>query len=264
MKQKKQSGFTLVELAIVLVIIGLIVGGVLVGQDLIKAAENNAAIQQFEKTDAAVNTFRTKYNGIPGDLLNPANFGLASSNAGTAGRADGDGVIETAGAAGCSNAFGLGGESALFWNHLAFVQLIGGTFAISDYTADAAITSIGDSHLPQSKFGKGNRLHITNVAGRNVYVVSNITATTATTCALTGQDGLTPLQASNVDVKKDDGNASTGIVVSVAAADPSALAGGAGTPAAGDCYDSDTGAFATTSEDLSNALGCQLRIRTSF
>ncbi len=55
-----QLGFTLIELSIVLVIIGLIVGGVLVGQDLIKAAETRATVGQVEKYNAAVNTFRTK------------------------------------------------------------------------------------------------------------------------------------------------------------------------------------------------------------
>src|ERR1700746_416796 len=61
-------GFTLIELSIVLVIIGLIVGGVLVGQDLIRAAEVRATISQIEKYNTAVNTFRGKYNALPGDL----------------------------------------------------------------------------------------------------------------------------------------------------------------------------------------------------
>ena len=51
-----------------LVIIGLIVGGVLVGQDLIRAAETRAQITQFEKYQSAVNTFRGKFNAIPGDM----------------------------------------------------------------------------------------------------------------------------------------------------------------------------------------------------
>ena len=66
-KQGKNKGFTLIELSIVLVIIGLIVGGVLVGQDLIKAAEIRATVSQVEGYNSAVNTFRLKYNGLPGD-----------------------------------------------------------------------------------------------------------------------------------------------------------------------------------------------------
>ena len=69
LKKPSQAGFTLVELAIVLVIIGLIVGGVLVGQDLIKAATVRSTVTDIEKYNGAVTTFRSKYNGLPGDLL---------------------------------------------------------------------------------------------------------------------------------------------------------------------------------------------------
>ena len=53
-----RSAFTLVELAIVLVIIGLIVGGVLVGQDLIKAAQIRSVVTDIERYNAAATTFR--------------------------------------------------------------------------------------------------------------------------------------------------------------------------------------------------------------
>ena len=62
------AGFTLIEMSIVLVIIGLITGGVLVGRDLIEAAKIRAQITQVERFKTAVQTFRTKYNGLPGDL----------------------------------------------------------------------------------------------------------------------------------------------------------------------------------------------------
>src|SRR3984957_20998129 len=86
-----RNGFTLIELSIVLVIIGLIVGGILVGQDLIKAAEVRAQLLQIEKYNSAVNTFRGKFGGLPGDLaLSLANqFGFTSGsncNGGAAGR----------------------------------------------------------------------------------------------------------------------------------------------------------------------------------
>src|ERR1700712_5355694 len=96
----KTQGFTLIELSIVLVIIGLIVGGVLVGQDLIRAAEIRATISQIEKFNTAVNTFRGKYNAIPGDmnLSTAITFGFATTNratgAATAGQGDGNGLLD--------------------------------------------------------------------------------------------------------------------------------------------------------------------------
>jgi prepilin-type N-terminal cleavage/methylation domain-containing protein len=64
-------GFTLIELAIVLVVIGLVVGGVLVGRDLIGAATMRAQLSQIEQLNTGVATFRDKYGGIPGDLPIP-------------------------------------------------------------------------------------------------------------------------------------------------------------------------------------------------
>src|ERR1035441_6191452 len=86
-------------MAIVFVIIGLIVGGVLVGQALIRAAGVRATISQIEKYNTAVNTFRDKYGGLPGDLnaTLAAQFEL-TPRAGTVGLGDGNGVIEANGA----------------------------------------------------------------------------------------------------------------------------------------------------------------------
>jgi hypothetical protein len=83
----------------VLVIIGLIVGGVLVGQSLISAAEVRAQITQIEKYNAAVNTFRSKFNAIPGDMRPEivTLFGFVQGSA-CDGRApgfrNGDGVLD--------------------------------------------------------------------------------------------------------------------------------------------------------------------------
>src|SRR5271166_3486100 len=95
----KEKGFTLIELSIVLVIIGLIVGAILVGRDMIKAAEIRSTISQEEKYQASVNTFRLKYAALPGDMLSTQAvafgfFSLASTIAGTPGNQDGNGLIE--------------------------------------------------------------------------------------------------------------------------------------------------------------------------
>lgn len=102
-----RHGFTLIELSIVLVIIGLIVGGVMAGKTLIQQAEIRVAASQLEKLETAYRTFQLKYECIPGDCLNATDyFGLnyvvvaagcpPSGGAGN-GNGNGDGFIDNAG-----------------------------------------------------------------------------------------------------------------------------------------------------------------------
>lgn len=64
---QRQNGFTLVEIAIVLVIIGLLLGGVLKGQGLIDSAKVKNIIQQSNSLTAAVNAYQDKFRALPGD-----------------------------------------------------------------------------------------------------------------------------------------------------------------------------------------------------
>ena len=91
-----RRGFTLVEIAIVLVIIGLIVGGVLVGADLIKVAKLRNAASELDKISAAVNTFKTKYNCTPGDCPIALNYfpSAYSTYGACTGNGDGNGLID--------------------------------------------------------------------------------------------------------------------------------------------------------------------------
>jgi prepilin-type N-terminal cleavage/methylation domain-containing protein len=84
MNIKSQQGFTLVEIAIVLVIIGLLLGGVLGGQQLIASAKVKSQIQQIKEISAAINTYQDRYGVLPGDDRN------AATNTGVAGLARGD------------------------------------------------------------------------------------------------------------------------------------------------------------------------------
>jgi len=96
------SGFTLIELSIALVIIGLLVGGILVGRDLIVNAQNRKLISSMEQFETVVNTFRNKYSCLPGDCTRAISFGLATQLDGSTvadgngnGRIDADLISET-------------------------------------------------------------------------------------------------------------------------------------------------------------------------
>lgn len=78
----KSHGFTLLELSISLVIIGLLAGGIMIGRHLIHVAEVRAQIAQIQDYQTAYNTFRNKYNCIPGDCARGADFfpGVTNGN----------------------------------------------------------------------------------------------------------------------------------------------------------------------------------------
>lgn len=90
----QQGGFTLVEIAIVLVIIGLLLGGALKGQEMIKNAEIRNVITDIRGLSTALYAYRDRYNAIPGD------DGAAVTNSQSAtgvANGDGDGIIDTSG-----------------------------------------------------------------------------------------------------------------------------------------------------------------------
>lgn len=209
-------GFTLIELSIVLVIIGLIVGGVLVGQDLIKAAEVRSVVGQVEKYNAAVNTFRTKFNGIPGDIVSAqaSAFGLCPGNdqtgciTGAAGLGDGNGLLDST--ASINNA---AGEVLTFWQHMSSANLLdGGTFGSDLTTAGAAGTPANPSlYLPAAKISAAGRFIVFSTGGLNFYEIMPIATVASPYTYTTG--GLTPIESFNIDGKTDDGSPNTGVVL---------------------------------------------------
>lgn len=271
----KQQGFTLIELSIVLVIIGLIVGGVLVGQDLIKAAQVRAAISQIEKYDSAVNTFRTKYNGLPGDLNNATNFfPTATDNpvlATCTKYNPGNNVFDdcATGAGGAT----LSGEPAAFWHHLYLSSLIGDAMTDNKLIGGAALAAPGSiaNAFPASKVGSGNyvmaytgntALVEPGMAGTNLYRIAGIASFTAGG-APTFTNSLTPLEAFAIDSKKDDGIPNTGVVqaTDATAAANFNVAADTTTVAAGNCV-AVAGAYNTAAQP--NSRLCQVVMRTSF
>lgn len=73
MTSKSHHGFTLVELAVALMVIGLLIGGVLKGLEMISNAKITSAMQQIKSYDTAAITFRDTYGFYPGDIKNPGN-----------------------------------------------------------------------------------------------------------------------------------------------------------------------------------------------
>ena len=65
---QNRDGFTLVEISIVMIIIGLLIGGILKGQELVKSAEVSRAVTELKSMQAAIETFRSEYRAFPGDM----------------------------------------------------------------------------------------------------------------------------------------------------------------------------------------------------
>ena len=133
---QQQKGFTLVELAIVLTIVGLLIGGILKGQALIANAKVTAQMSQFQAIEAATTTFQDTYAGLPGDLPN-ANTRVPNcatcTNAGTMG--SGSGVVGTPNAgvslvAAAPMTNGMLPANVAFWSELSAAQLISGVSGI--------------------------------------------------------------------------------------------------------------------------------------
>jgi prepilin-type N-terminal cleavage/methylation domain-containing protein len=119
---RKQSGFTLIEIAIVLVIIGLLLGGVLKGQELITSARVRNLISQQDGIKAAYFGFLDRFRALPGD------YSLATTNiAGATTNGNNNGQIESAavcgGVAGCQ-AY----EQITVWEHLSRSGFINGSY----------------------------------------------------------------------------------------------------------------------------------------
>ena len=117
--KRKQQGFTLVEIAIVLVIIGLLLGGILKGQEMITQAKIKNAISDFSGISAAYHGYNDRYRAIPGD--DPNAGGVGGRWAGAA-KGNGNGQVE-----GTYNSQTAAVESRLWWDHLRRAGFVAGS-----------------------------------------------------------------------------------------------------------------------------------------
>lgn len=209
----KKSGFTLIELSIVLIIIGLVIGGVLVGQDLIKAAELRATISQLEKFNTAATTFKLKYGYLPGDIppttAGALGFFQITGNCGST-CPYGDGFIDSNGSP------AMVYEEWAFWRHLSDANLIEGAYGMGtalDSATGYILTGNGNLLYPETKYIKNNYWRMYGL-GYNRFVVNGGSAiyTSQHNHFLFTDNTLSPMQAFSIDNKIDDGKPITGNV----------------------------------------------------
>ena len=217
--QHCKRGFTLIELSIVLVIIGLIVGGVLVGRDLISAAQVRGTVSQIEKFNQATNTFYGKYQYLPGDIPNSLapQIGLITRGV-FPGQGDGNGTIQGSTAAGNYSYGGapVSGETAVFWRDLSTLSLIDAGLNTADFATNFYPQQTNPSYrLPRAKLGNGNYFYVYsgdqtgayqgNVTGQTYFCLSAVSALTLSNWTFNSTPGLSVNQASSIDTKVDDG-----------------------------------------------------------
>ena len=158
----KQRGFTLVEIAIVLVIIGLLLGGILKGQEMITQAKIKNVIADFSGISAAYHGYIDRYRKIPGDDLcagagaTVATCGSTTPRWSGAASGNGDGKIT-----GKYNSASDTDESRLWWQHLRMSGFVSGTGVAQPFNALGGMIGVqtGDGAVtpgPALKDGAGN------------------------------------------------------------------------------------------------------------
>ena len=211
--------FSLVELSIVLVILGLLVGGILAGKSLIRASELRSVVTQFQAFHTAHNSFKDKYMALAGDMANATQFwglagglaapnnpncirALCSSNPATATcNSDGNGFLDlNIIAIPCASS-----ERARYWKHLSNAGLIAGKFSQTNGTDGTPIWTSSD--LPSGKIA--NSLWYPYSDEYTPFYFS-LQGTAASWFASTV---LTPEELWNIDTKLDDGKPAVGKVM---------------------------------------------------
>ncbi len=127
--KSQQSGFTLVEIAIVLVIIGLLLGGILKGQELINSAKVKNLANDFRTIPTYIYAYQDKFKSLPGDDSGVvAHIGSTCDGAANCKAGDGNGVIDGA----WNGAAGNTPEAVQFWAHVRLANLAAGPTVVAD------------------------------------------------------------------------------------------------------------------------------------
>jgi prepilin-type N-terminal cleavage/methylation domain-containing protein len=228
---RRQTGFTLIEIAIVLVIIGLLLGGVLKGQELITSARVRNLISQQDGVKAAYFGFLDRFRSLPGDYAAAAT-NIACTPACTNG--NGNGQIQSIALSGCTPGPGCIEEHIAVWEHLSRAGFINGSYTY----AAAEAPSTGPTN-PYVRY--------IQVIYDNVYADPGVAAVRHN--IKTGNQIPSDILA-EIDRKIDDGNPRGGVFRF------SGYDGGTGgtAPSAAACFTTD----AWTAPSISNCGGASL------
>ena len=191
--KRRQAGFSLIELAVVLIIMGLLIGGILKGRDLIESARLKRVVSQLNELRMATSTFLDKYEALPGDF-NKASTQINS----TLPNGNGNGRIEGAGLA-------PGSEALTFWSHLVWAGLLGSPGLESDLNKG----EFGKG-APESALGGGFTVEENPLGLKGLWLILGRKHGDHGTGGL-----LTPSQALSLDKKMDNGHPTSGKVGAV-------------------------------------------------
>ena len=184
----KQTGFTLIELAIVLVIIGLLLGGVLRGQELINSAKAKNITADLKNVQIFIYGYQDKFRAIPGDDANVATH----INGGTAAGSPA-GTLNNAQINGAWNSSTATDESFLFWQHVRLAGFATGPTAVGD-----------PAYLPRN--AESGRFGVQSLVGFATIVDASPMTGSYVTCT----ENVAGRLVKQIDANLDDGNSATG------------------------------------------------------
>lgn len=193
--KKKQFGFSLVELSIVIVIIGLLVAATVQGKGMIESAKVRSIISEFTEHKLSVESFKLKYGKYPGDFNEAVvHWGATTANG------DADGKIEFV----VSAVY----EGYRAWQHLTYARMTKAAY-LGTKTTTAAQLEIDIPKSAQAGGGYVLENGILGLTGKNV-IAFGVPLASTTTILLNG--AITPKQGFSIDNKTDGGNPSTGSI----------------------------------------------------